>query len=88
MNQSQESSTFTIRDPTLGQIVWSKLHRNVVAGDNTDKMLPHLAGHMRYNLMSVFKLYTKLSPWKGLDDNATQLDYFFTRSHKYNKGKL
>lgn len=49
-------------------------------------MLPHLPCYMGYNLMAVFKFYLKLSPWKGLDDNATQFNYFFTRRHKCNKG--
>jgi len=35
--------------------------------------------------MAVFKLYSKLSPRKGLDDSSRQFNYFFTRCHKYNK---
>jgi hypothetical protein len=27
-----------------------------------------------------------LSPGEGLDDNACEFDYFFTSSHRYNKG--
>jgi len=51
-------------------------------------MLPHLPGDMSYNLMAVFEFYTKLSPWKGLDDCSGEFDYFLISSHKYNKTEL
>lgn len=73
-----------VRNPTLRKIVRRQLYSNAVAGDNTDEVLPHLTGNVSYNLMAVFKLYSKLSPWKGLDDSAVELDYFLVNCHKYN----
>jgi len=76
---------FAIGDSTLTKIVRSQLDRNAVTRHDSDKMLPHLACDVSYNLMAVFKLYSKLSPREGLDDYTRQFDYFFTSSHKYNK---
>lgn len=75
--------TFAIGDSTLTEIVRRQLNRNAVTGDNTDKMLPHLTGDVSYNLMAIFKLYSKLSSREGLDDDSRQFDYFFTCCHKY-----
>lgn len=83
MNQSRKSSTFAVRDTALRKVVWSKLHRNRIAGDDTNEMFPHLTSDVRYNLMAVFKLYSKLSTREGLDDGSRQFDYFFTCCHKY-----
>lgn len=80
--------TLAVRNSTLTQIVRCQLYGHAISGDDTDEMLPHLAGDMSYNLMPVFKLYSKLSPGEGLDDYTRQLDYFFTRGHKYNKVQL
>lgn len=77
------SLTLAVRYSTLTQVVRCQFYRNAVAGDDSDKMFPHLASNMSYNLMSVFKLYSKLSPWEGLDYNACEFDYFFTSSHRY-----
>jgi hypothetical protein len=59
-----------VSDAAFRKIVRRKLHCHAVTWDYSDEMLPHLPGNMSYNLMSVFKLYSKLSPWKGLDDHA------------------
>ena len=47
-------------------------------------MFPHLTGDMSYNFMAILKFDAKLSPWKGLDYCACELDYFLINSHKYN----
>ena len=76
--------TFAIGDSALRKIVRGQLDRNAVAGDDADKMLPHLACNMSYNFMAVFKFYAKLSPWKGLDNCSGEFDYFLVGCHKYN----
>ena len=76
--------TFAIGDSSLRKIVRGQLDRNAVTRDETDEMLPHLAGDVSYNLMAVLKLDPKLSPRKGLDYGACQLDYFLVNCHKYN----
>jgi len=81
-----EKSGLAVRNPTLTKIVRGQFYGHAVAGYNSDKMFPHLPSNVSYNLVAVFKLYSKLSPWKGLDDNTAQFDYFFTSSHRYNKG--
>lgn len=47
-------------------------------------MFPHLAGDVSYNFMAVLEFDTKLSPGKGLDYGARELDYFLINCHKYN----
>ena len=78
--------TFAVGDSALTEIVRGQLDRHAIARHNTDKMFPHLACDMSYNFVAVFKFYSKLSTRKGLYDCSGQFDYFFTRSHKYNKG--
>jgi hypothetical protein len=75
-----------IGDSALTEIVRCQLNRHAVTWYDSDKVLPHLASDMSYNLMAVFKFYSKLSTREGLDDSPCQFDYFFTRCHKYNKG--
>lgn len=38
--------------------------------------------------MAILEFYAKLSPWKGLDNCAGELDYFLVNSHKYNDNSL
>src|SRR6056297_3385039 len=49
----------TIVDPTLGQIVGGHLDLHLVAGQNTDAVLAHLACRVRDDLMAVFQLDPK-----------------------------
>jgi hypothetical protein len=51
-------------------------------------MLPHFAGNVSYNLVTVFEFDFKLSTRQGLNDGACQLNYFLTRSHKYNLASI
>lgn len=80
--------TFAIRNPTLRKIVRRQLYGNAIPGDDTDEMLPHLAGDMSYNLMAVFKFYPELGSREGFHDGTRKLDYFLVCCHKYNKGQL
>jgi len=75
--------SLAVRNSALTKIVRCQFYGNAITGYDSDKMLPHLAGDMSYNLMSVFKLYSKLSTREGLDDCSRQFDYFFTCGHKY-----
>jgi hypothetical protein len=77
--------TFAIGDSSLTEIVRGQLDRHAVTRYDANKMFPHLPCNMSYNLVAVFKFYSKLSTRKGLYDCSGQFDYFFTRRHKYNK---
>lgn len=74
---------FAVRNPTLREIVRCQFYGNAVTGDDADKMLPHLAGNMSYDLMAVLEFDAKLSPGEGLNDSSRQFDYFLVGSHKY-----
>ena len=58
--------TFAIHDSTLGQIVGRKLHPHLVAGDNSDEVLPHLAGHVSQHFHSGLQLHSKPSVGQSL----------------------
>jgi hypothetical protein len=75
---------FAVGDSALRKIVRGQLDRNAVARDDADEVFPHLAGNVSYDLMAVFKFYSKLSPWKGLDYSTCKFDYFLVYCHKYN----
>ena len=83
-NDSLLKLTFAVRDSALRKIVRGQLDRNAVAGDNSDKMLPHLTCDMSYDFMAIFELYPELCPWQCFDDGSRQLDYFLVGCHKYN----
>lgn len=81
-------SIFAIGDSSLRKVVRGQLDRNAVARHNPDEMLPHLTRDVSYDLMAVFEFDAKLSPRKGLDNRARQLDDFLFCGHKYNKVQL
>lgn len=76
-------SALSVGYSTFGQIVGRQLYGDRVARYNTDKMLPHLPGNMRNNLMAVFKFDTKLSTRQGLDNYAVQFDDFLITRHRF-----
>ena len=53
--------TFAVRDSALRKIVRCQLNRNAVPGYDADKMFPHLAGNVSYDLMAIFELNLELS---------------------------
>ena len=73
-----------IGDSSLSQIVRGQLDRNAVTRYDADKMFPHLASNMSYNLMAILEFYTELGTRQGLNYRAAELDYFFISSHTYN----
>jgi hypothetical protein len=51
------SSLFvSIGDPTSGEVVRGEFNLNLVAGEDTDVVHPHLAGDMGQDLVAIFKL--------------------------------
>jgi hypothetical protein len=46
-------------DARLAQIVWSEFQLDLVARDNTDEMLPHLARDVGQYDRSIWKLHTE-----------------------------
>lgn len=76
--------TFAIGDSALRKIVRGQLDRNAVSGDDSNEVLPHLTGYMSYNLVAILEFHSKLSPWKGLDNRSSELDYFLVGCHIYN----
>ena len=77
-----------VRNPTLRKIVRRQLYGNAVAGHNSDKMLPHFAGDVSYNLMAVLEFYPELRTRQGLNNCSGELDYFLIGCHTYNLGGI
>src|SRR5271168_2525901 len=48
-----------VRDAPAGQVVGRKLHGHPVARQDADKILPHLAGNVRQNLVLVLQLHAE-----------------------------
>jgi hypothetical protein len=71
-----------VRNPTLRKIVRRQLYGHAVTGDETDEVLPHLAGDVSYDLMAILEFYLELSPGEGLNDCSGEFDYFLVNGHK------
>jgi hypothetical protein len=63
-----------IHDPAFGEIVWCELHGNLVAGQDTDVVLSHLARDVRNHGMPVYKLNFKRGIGKRVDDTTFHLN--------------
>jgi hypothetical protein len=73
---------FAVSYPTLRQIVRCQFYLNAVSGHQADVVFPHASGDMSYDLMAVFKLYSKLGARQRLYDGTRQLDDLFILRHK------
>jgi hypothetical protein len=49
----------SIGDPTSGEVVRGEFNLDLVTGQDSDVMHPHLSGDMGQNLVAVFELDTK-----------------------------
>src|ERR1700733_3580851 len=71
-------SAETISDTTLGQIVWSHLDHDLVAGENADAVLAHLAGGMGDDDVVIGdQLHAEGRIGQKLFDDALELQQFF-----------
>src|SRR5579859_6813389 len=59
-----------VNDAAPRQIVWRKLHRNLVSRQNPDEILAHLAGNVRQHLMLVFQFHPEHRIRQRLDDRG------------------
>ena len=58
------------RDPSPGQVIGAHLHRNLVAGKNSEEVHPELSGNMRQNDMAVAYINQKHGVGQGFDHCA------------------
>jgi hypothetical protein len=56
---SKAALLITVDNPAARQVVGRKLDRNLIAGQNPNKILPHLPRNVRKHLMLVFELNPK-----------------------------
>jgi hypothetical protein len=79
---------FAKNDSRLCQIVWRKLHRDFVAGDNPDKMLAHFAGDMRKDIALARQIDTEHRARQDVGHSAFSDDLLFLRHRAANiRGK-
>src|SRR4051794_31738445 len=64
----------SIRDPTLGQIVWRHLDLHLVAGQDADVVLAHAARNMCDHHMAVLELHAEHRVGKRLENRAFHFD--------------
>src|SRR4029079_7232323 len=72
-----------IGDSTAVQVVGAQLHLDLVAGDDSDVVLPHLSRDGRENRVAAFELYPEHRARERLDDRAFNLDLLFLARHSH-----
>lgn len=68
-----------IDDSPLGEVVWSQLDGDLVACENADIVLSHLARDMRCDHMAIFQLYPEGGVGQGFYDAPLHLYHVFFR---------
>src|SRR6185312_7467815 len=63
-----------IDDPATGQVVGRKLHGDLIASQDTDKIFAHLAGDVRQNTVLVLQLDAEHGVWQRLNDRGHDFD--------------
>jgi hypothetical protein len=76
---AQKKSLFAKNDSRLCQIVWRKLHRNLIARHNPDEMLTHFPRDMGKDIALARKIDTKHCARKDLSHSAFGDDLLFLR---------
>ena len=62
-------------DPTAGQVIRAHLNRDLVTGQDLDKVHPELAGNMSQNGVSVANVNGEHCIRQRIDNDALKLDY-------------
>ena len=62
-------------DAAARQIVRGHLNRDLVTGEDSDKVHPELSGDMRQDDVAVADINPERRVGQGFDDRALQLDY-------------
>ena len=71
------SLAISIRDAPFGEIVGCQFDRDPVAGENADVMLPHFAGNVRHNDMTIFEFNSKGCIGERFGNHSLHLYGFF-----------
>ena len=72
-------SASTIDDASLGQIVGSHFHGDLVTGEDTNVVLTHLSGDVRGHDVTGLQLHAESSVRQSLDDFTFHLNRIFFR---------
>ena len=76
-------------DTTLGQVVGREFDTDLVAGHDTDEILPHPAGNVGNDLVAAVQLHAKPRVGQGFGDDALDLDcFFFIRHTRHSRGEI
>ena len=62
-------------DTAAGQVIRRHLDRDLVTGENSDKIHPQLSGNVREDNVSVSDIYLKHGVGQGLYYRALELNY-------------
>lgn len=69
----------SVNDSSPCKIIGGELNRNLVAGQDFDKVHPHLPGYMGQNAVTVFQFHPKHGVGQGLNHPAFNLYRLFFR---------
>jgi hypothetical protein len=63
-----------VGDSALGEIIWCQFDQDLVAGENANSVLAHLAGGMTEDLMAVLEAHAEHRIGQQLNDRAAHLE--------------
>jgi len=72
-----QGSALAVDDAAFGQIVGGHLHLHLVAGEDADVVLAHLAGDVCRDHVAVLQLHPEHGVGEGLLHHAFHFDYIF-----------
>lgn len=76
--------TLAVDDPSLTQVVRGQLHANLIAGNNSDKVLSHSARDMCEYFVTRFQLHPETRVRQRLGDGAIDFECFFLTAQDRN----
>src|SRR6266498_3796138 len=74
-------SSVSVGNSAASQVVRAELNLDLVPGEDSDVVLPHLPGDGGQNAVAAFELHPEHRAREGLDDLALSLDLFFFLRH-------
>ncbi len=75
-------SSVPVNDPAALEVVGRHLNADLVSGQDSDVVHPHLSRDMAQHFVPVVELHPEHCVRKRLDDGAYYLDYVVFFSHK------
>src|SRR5690606_8440841 len=73
----ERSSASAVGDAALAEVIGRQFNLHLVAGENTNIVLAHLAGNMRIDYVAIFQADAEGGVWQGVDDFPFHFNMIF-----------